>query len=99
MTYIPRKDVTDLIENKFEAVRVLALECRRINDQLRAREQSTERKITSIAVENMLGGQVDYYDARERREQERSEAMLAAAEGVLGEDDGVPTLGPAGEEE
>ena len=83
MTYIARREVTSLIPNKFEAVRVLALECRRLNDELRAREESTDRKITSQAVERLLGGRVKYYDARERREQERSEAMLAAAEGIL----------------
>jgi DNA-directed RNA polymerase subunit K/omega len=83
MTYIARREVTSLIQNKFEAVRVLALECRRLNDEMRAREESTDRKITSQAVERLLDGRVKYYDARERREQERSEAMLAAAEGIL----------------
>lgn len=85
MTYIPRRDVTSRIANKFEAIRVLALECRRLNDSMRAREETTDRKITSMAVERLLGDGIEYYDARERREQERSEAMLSDAEAMLGE--------------
>ena len=84
MTYIPRRDITDLIPNKFEAIRVLALECRRLNDEIRAREDlEVEGKLTTLAVSQMLEGKVTYYDAKERREQERSEAMLSAAEGLL----------------
>lgn len=84
MTYIPRREITALIPNKFEAIRVLALECRRLNDELRAREETeVEGKLTTLAVKQMLEGKVTYYDAKERREQERSEAMLSAAEGLL----------------
>ena len=84
MTYIPRREITSLIPNKFEAIRVLALECRRLNDEIRAREDAeVEGKLTTLAVSQMLEGKVTYYDAKERREQERSEAMLSAAEGLL----------------
>lgn len=83
MTYIPRRDVTDVIENKFEAIRVLALECRRLNDEMRQREETTDRKITTMAFERLKQGGLRYYDAREKREQERSEAMLNAAELLL----------------
>ena len=84
MTYIPRRDITNLIPNKFEAIRVLALECRRLNDEIRAREDTeVEGKLTTLAVSQMLEGKVTYYDAKERREQERSEAMLSAAEGLI----------------
>lgn len=83
MTYVPRRDVTDVIPNKFEAIRVLALECRRLNDEMRQREETTERKITTIAFERLKQGALHYYDAREKREQERSEAMLNAAELLL----------------
>lgn len=83
MTYVPRREVTDVIANKFEAIRVLALECRRLNDEMRAREETSERKITTMAFERLRTGGIKYYDARERREQERSEAMLNAAELLL----------------
>ncbi len=92
MTYIPRDQVTKIIPNKFEAVRVLSLECRRLNDEFRAREQHTDIKIASLSVKRLLEGEIEYYDARERREQERSEAMLAAAEGVLDAPPVVPVV-------
>jgi len=83
MTYVPVKEILQHIPNKFEAIRVLALECRRLNDRIRAAEIPDDEKTTSLAIEHMIDGEVTYYDARERREQERSEAMLAAAEGLL----------------
>lgn len=83
MTYVPVKEILAHIPNKFEAVRVIALECRRMNDRLRAAEIVDEGKITSKGITRLVDGKVDYYDARERREAERSEAMLAAAEGLL----------------
>ena len=87
MTYISRQSVTSKIPNKFKAIRVLALECRRINSRLQQSEESEERKITSLAVEHLLNDEVHFYDAKVRREQEKSEAILAAAEGILeGED-------------
>ncbi len=97
MTYIPRREVTSRIPNKFEAIRVLALECRRLNDSMRAREETTDRKITSMAVEKLTDHGIEYYDARERREQERSEAMLSDAEAMLGA--ATEAVEDAGEEE
>jgi DNA-directed RNA polymerase subunit K/omega len=86
MTYIQVHKILDHIPNKFEAIRVIALECRRINSQLTVSEEESsepEEKITTRAVDRLIDGEVKYYDARERREEERSEAMLAAAEGLL----------------
>jgi DNA-directed RNA polymerase subunit K/omega len=83
MTYVPVRDILEHIPNKFEAIRVIALECRRLNDRLRAAEEGDEGKITTKALGRLVTGKVAYYDARERREQERSEAMLAAAEGLM----------------
>jgi DNA-directed RNA polymerase subunit K/omega len=83
MTYVPVRDILEHIPNKFEAIRVIALECRRLNERLRAAEEGDEGKITTKALGRLIGGKVAYYDARERREAERSEAMLAAAEGLM----------------
>lgn len=91
MTYVPVKDILDHVPNKFEAIRVLALECRRLNDRLRAAEAVDSTKTTTRAIDNLNQGSVSYFDARERREQERSEAMLAAAEGLLEEDLPIPS--------
>jgi len=35
MTYIPRHKVTDLIPNKFQAIKVAAMEARRLNERAR----------------------------------------------------------------
>jgi DNA-directed RNA polymerase subunit K/omega len=85
MTYIPVNRILVHIPNKFEAIKVAALECRRLNEQLQATEgiDDHEEKITTMAVRRLMDGHVHYHDARERREQERSEAMLAAAEEML----------------
>ena len=83
MTYIPVHRILEHIPNKFEAIKVAALECRRLNDKLQAMEISETEKITTLAVNRLMAGKVNYYDARERREQERSEAMIAAAEEML----------------
>ena len=85
MTYIPVNRILVHIPNKFEAIKVAALECRRLNERLQAMEDvdDLEEKITTLAVKRLMEGGVQYHDARERREQERSEAMLAAAEEML----------------
>jgi len=75
MTYIPRKPVTDLIPNKFEAIKVAALEARRLNDRARMLGLSLPGKITSLAVQRLLEGQVVYYDERERLAQLQAEKM------------------------
>lgn len=66
MTYIPRKDITNLIPNKFEAIRVAALEARRLNARAHTLDVSLPGKITSLAVDRLLKGQVEWFDRRER---------------------------------
>ena len=83
MTYIPVDRILTQIPNKFEAIKVAALECRRLNDRLNAMEESEEEKITTMAIKRLIDGRIVYFDARERREQERSEAMIAAAEDMM----------------
>ena len=80
MTYIPRHKVTDLIPNKFQAIRVAALEARRLNARAHNLGLSLPGKITSIAVRRLLGGQVSFYDEKERWAQlqrEREAAKVA----------------------
>lgn len=80
MTYIPRKNVTDLIPNKFEAIRVAALEARRLNARARTLDVNLPGKITSLAVKRLLEGKVSWYDRREREIEalEAAEAAVAA---------------------
>ncbi|PID78566.1 hypothetical protein CSB20_14535 [bacterium DOLZORAL124_64_63] len=73
MTYIPRHKVTDLIPNKFQAIKIAALEARRLNDRARMFEVSLPGKITSLAVERLMDGKVEWYDRKERARQLHAE--------------------------
>lgn len=80
MTYIPRQKVTELIPNKFEAIRVAALEARRLNARARTLDVNLPGKITSLAVRRLLTGKVDWYDRRERELAVKNEAQAAGEE-------------------
>lgn len=83
MTYIPRHKVTNLIPNKFEAIRVAALEARRLNARARMLGVNLPGKITSLAVRRLLGGQVTYFNEKERwaeLQRERDEQKAAQEE-------------------
>ena len=73
MTYIPRHEVTALIPNKFQAIKIAALEARRLNERARNYNVSLPGKITTLAVERLLAGKVEYYDMKERARQARLE--------------------------
>lgn len=77
MTYIPRKDVTALIPNKFEAIRVAALEARRLNARAHTLDVALPGKITSLAVSRLLTGKVSWFDRREREIAMQDEADQA----------------------
>ncbi len=66
MTYIPLNKITDLIPNKFKAIKIAALEARRLNERARTFNVSVPGKITTLAVTRLMDGRVDYYDAKER---------------------------------
>ncbi len=66
MTYVPRHKVTSLIPNKFEAIKVAALEARRLNARARFLGVSLPGKITSVAIRRLLEGQVRWYDEKQR---------------------------------
>ena len=80
MTYIPRHEVTDLIPNKFEAIKVVALEARRLNERARMLGINLPGKITSLAVQRLLEGQVEYYDEKERQALLKAQAAEAGEE-------------------
>ncbi len=73
MTYLPRHKVTELIQNKYEAIKVAALEARRLNERARMLGVALEGKITSLAVSRLLAGKVRYFDERERAAQAQEE--------------------------
>ncbi len=73
MTYIARHKVTDLIPNKFKAIKIVALEARRLNERARNFNVSLPGKITTLAVERLINGKVEFYDEKERARQARLE--------------------------
>jgi len=66
MTYIPRHKVIARIPNKFEAITVAALEARRLNERARMFGVNLPGKITSLAVDRLIAGKIEYYDKKER---------------------------------
>ncbi|MFO7652828.1 MAG: hypothetical protein R6X25_03295 [Candidatus Krumholzibacteriia bacterium] len=86
MTYIPRHRVTDLIPNKFEAIKVAALEARRLNERARMLGVSLPGKITSLAVRRLLDGRVQYFDERERQRALRAQREAEQAQGESAEE-------------
>ena len=73
MTYIPRHKVTDLIPNKFQAIKIVAMEARRLNERARTFNVSLPGKITTLAVNRLIAGKVEFYDAKERARELRAE--------------------------
>ncbi len=73
MTYIPRQKVTQLIPNKFKAIKIAALEARRLNERARMYNVSLPGKITTLAVDRLIDGKVEYFDTKERARQVRLE--------------------------
>ena len=73
MTYIPRQQVTALIPNKFEAIKIAALEARRLNERARMYNVSLPGKITTLAVDRLIEGKIEYFDMKERARQVRLE--------------------------
>ncbi len=73
MTYIPRHKVTELIPNKFEAIKVASLEARRLNERARMFNVSLPGKITTLAISRLLDGKIEYFDKKVRAQEARLE--------------------------
>jgi DNA-directed RNA polymerase subunit K/omega len=52
--------ITEVIQNRYEAVRVMAKEARRINTLIRLSGEEIEEKPTSIAMKRLIDGKVKY---------------------------------------
>lgn len=52
--------ITEVIPNRYEAVRVMAKEARRINTLIRLSGEELEEKPTSIAMKRLIDGKVKY---------------------------------------
>ncbi len=78
MTYVPRHKVTKLIPNKYKAIKVAALEARRLNERARMLGLSLPGKITTLAIERLLNGKVAFFDEKERAKQLQEEKAKEA---------------------
>ncbi len=60
MKIVEMERITGIIDNRYEAVRVLAVEARRINRVLRGSEEEISEKPTSIAMNRLVEGKVKF---------------------------------------
>ena len=54
------EDITKNVDNRYEAVRILSKEARRINDAIRFAEEEIEEKPTTIAINLRIEGKVKF---------------------------------------
>ena len=54
------EDITRNVDNRYEAVRVLSKEARRINDAIKFAEGEIEEKPTTIAINRLVEGKVKF---------------------------------------
>jgi DNA-directed RNA polymerase omega subunit len=52
--------ILDVIPNRYEAVRIMAKEARRINTLIRLSGEEIEEKPTTIAMKRLIDGKVKY---------------------------------------
>ena len=60
MEYKAMEKVLEKIENRYEAIRVMAKEARRINKIIRLSGEDIEEKPTTIAMKRVIEGKVKY---------------------------------------
>ncbi len=61
--------ILERIDNRYEAIRVIAKEARRINALIRLSGEEIEEKPTTIAIKRMIEGKVKYkYEQQEEQE-------------------------------
>jgi DNA-directed RNA polymerase subunit K/omega len=52
--------ITEVVANRYEAVRIMAKEARRINTLIRLSGEEIEEKPTTIAMKRLIDGKVKY---------------------------------------
>lgn len=60
MEKISMEKILDQVENRYEAIRVIAREARRINALLKHSGEDIEDKPTTIAMKRLIEGKVKY---------------------------------------
>jgi DNA-directed RNA polymerase subunit K/omega len=56
----PMEKILKVIENRYEAIRVMAKEARRVNTLIRLSPEEVEDKPTTIAMNRVIDGKVKY---------------------------------------
>lgn len=65
----PMEKILESIDNRYEAIRVIAKEARRINTLIRLSGEELDEKPTTIAINRMVEGKVKYeYEEQEEQE-------------------------------
>jgi DNA-directed RNA polymerase omega subunit len=64
------ESVLEKIDNRYEAIRVMAKEARRINTLLRLSGEEIEEKPTTVAIRRTIEGKVKYTYEPQQEEQE-----------------------------
>lgn len=66
MESTPMEKILGIVQNRYEAVRVMAKEARRINTVLLAAGRELEEKPTTVAMKRLVNGKVKFsYEERE----------------------------------
>ena len=61
--------ILETIDNRYEAIRVIAKEARRINTLIRLSGEEFDEKPTTIAIKRMIDGKVKFkYEQQEEQE-------------------------------
>lgn len=77
MGFVPTEKLTEVIDNRYEAILVVAKEARVRNSiaQLSDWDPDERRpKVTTMALKRLISGQVDYYYAEPEVPEEEAEA-------------------------
>ncbi|MCK4350228.1 MAG: DNA-directed RNA polymerase subunit omega [Candidatus Krumholzibacteria bacterium] len=62
----PMEKILKVIENRYEAIRVMAKEARRVNTLIRLSQEEVEDKPTTIAMNRVIDGKVKFeYEEQE----------------------------------
>lgn len=56
----PMEKILKVIENRYEAIRVMAKEARRVNTLIRLSQEEVEDKPTTIAMNRVIDGKVKF---------------------------------------
>jgi DNA-directed RNA polymerase omega subunit len=60
MDHTSTEKILEVIPNRYEAVRIMAKEARRINTLIRLSGEEIEEKPTTIAIKRLIDGKVKY---------------------------------------